>query len=339
MASIGDRLMDVNMRCLIIGALLIAACAFVLSAQTPGAPTIVKQVELSVRVTYENERPVGPNVRVELLGAYGGTVQFGTTDTSGMVHFTRLEPGRYKLRITGDGIVTLTTGDIDMSESGPRVNYPVQVRQAVPAADSIPRAAVDANIPADARKEFDKASGKMEHEDWSAAETYLEHAITIYPKYALAHNNLALVYVHLNQGQKAIESFRTAAELDEHLQPANLYLCHFYYDNKAFKHAEPYLLRASSGDPRNPQVLLAVANSQLKNGEAEQARATAQKVHALPDHKKFALAHLIAAQVLTGRGETPRAQEEYRQFLREDPGSPLAARVKDALTKLETESK
>jgi Tfp pilus assembly protein PilF len=327
------------MRRFLIGALLIAAWPFVLSAQTPGAPNIVKQVELSVRVTYGNEHPVGPNFQVELLGAYGGTVQFATTDTSGMVHFTRLDPGKYKLRISGGGIVTLTTGDIDLSESGPRVNYPVQVQQAVPTADSIPRASVDANIPADARKEFDKASGKMEHEDWSAAETSLEHAIAIYPKYALAHNNLALVYVHLNQGQKAVESFRTAAELDEHLQAANLYLGQYYYDNKDFKQAEPYLLRAASGDPRNPQVLLAVANTQMKNGESEQALATAQRVHALPDHKKFAIAHLIAAQVLIDRGENPRAREEYRQFLKEDPASPMAARVKDELAKLETESK
>jgi Tfp pilus assembly protein PilF len=99
------------------------------------------------------------------------------------------------------------------------------------------------------------------------------------------------------------------------------------------------LLRAASGDPRNPPILLAVANSQMKNGESEQALATAQKVHLLPDHKKFAIAHLIAAQALTDRGENPSAREEYRQFLKEDPGSPLAARVKDALTKLGTESK
>src|SRR5437016_3589633 len=137
-----------------IGVLLIAACATELGAQTPPAPNIVKQVELSVRVTYENDRPVGPNIRVELLSAYGGVVQFGTTDTSGMVHFTRLEPAKYKLRITGEGIVTTATGEIDMAESGPRVNFPVQVRRELPVADAIPRAAVDVNIPPDARKEF-----------------------------------------------------------------------------------------------------------------------------------------------------------------------------------------
>jgi len=322
-----------------IGVLLITACAVQLTAQIPAAPNVVKQGELAVRVTYENDRPVGPNVRVELLGAYGGIVQTLTTDTSGMVHFTRLDPARYKLRVTGDGLVTAETAEIDMTDSGPRVNQSVQVRRVLGAADALPRAAIDASIPPDARKEFDKASQKMEHQDWSGAQPHLEHAIAIYPKYALAHNDLALVYMHLNQNEKAVASFRSAVELDEHLQSANLYLGQFYYENKDFKQAEPYLLRASSADPRNPQILLAVANSQMKNGETEQALANAQKVHAVPDHKKFAVAHLIAAQVLTDRGENQRAREEYRQFLSEDPGSPLAARVKDALAKLGTESK
>src|SRR5215831_5294496 len=127
-----------------IGILLIVAWAIELRAQTPPAPNIVKQEELSVRVTYENDRPVGPNVRVELLSAYGGTVQIGTTDTSGMVHFNALNPARYKLRIAGEGIVTLETGEIDMTDSGPRVNQTVQVRRVVAAADTTPRAAVDA---------------------------------------------------------------------------------------------------------------------------------------------------------------------------------------------------
>jgi len=54
----------------------------------------------------------------------------------------------------------------------------------------------------------------------------------------------------------------------------------------------------------------------------------------LPDHQKFAIAHLIAAQILSNRGDNQKVAEEYRQFLQEDPSSPLAQRVKDALTKL-----
>ena len=76
--------------------LLAATCSVMVQAQLGGAPSnISKEEELDVRVTYENGRPVGPNVRVELLGVYGGTVQFAMTDTSSMVRFTRLDPAKY----------------------------------------------------------------------------------------------------------------------------------------------------------------------------------------------------------------------------------------------------
>ena len=325
---------------LFTGALLIAACAAQLRAQGPSAPQIVTQEQLIVRIAFEDETPVPPDLRVELLSIYGSGVDIGATDTSGTVRFTQLSPARYKVRITGAGIVT-TESEIDMTHSGPSATEFVHVRRVPLTTDAAPLATTDASIPPEARKEFDKASEKMDQKNWNDAKTHLERAIAIYPKYALAHNNLGLIYVNLNQGEKAVESFRTAAQLDEHLQQANLYLGHFYYDNKDYKRAEPYLLHAASAEPRNPQILTALANAQLQNGEPEQALANAQKVHSLPEpeHKKFAIAHLIAAQVLSDRGENQRAREEYRQFLREDPDSPMAARVKDALSKLDTASK
>ena len=314
------------------GVLLIAACAVQLRAQAPSPPQIMTQEQLTVRIAFEDDRPVPPNLRVELLSIYGSSVEIGATDTSGTVRFTRLSPATYKVRITGDGIVTTESGEIDMTNSGPSVTEFVHVRRVPLTTDATPLATTDVNIPPEARKEFDKASEKMDQKNWNDAKTHLERAITIYPKYALAHNNLAMIYVNLNQGEKAVESFRTAAQLDEHLRQANLYLGHFYYDNKDYKQAEPYLLHAASAEPRNPQILTALANAQMQNGEPEQALANAQKVHSLPDHKKFAIAHLIAAQVLSDRGEKQRAREEYGQFLREDPDSPMAARVKDALS-------
>ena len=102
-----------------------------------------------------------------------------------------------------------------------------------------------------------------------------------------------------------MESFRTALQLDEHLWQANVYLGRFYYDNKDYKQAEPYLLRAASAEPRNPQILMVLANTQVQNGEADQALANAEKVHSLPDHTKFAIAHLIAAQILNDSRRQP----------------------------------
>jgi tetratricopeptide (TPR) repeat protein len=319
--------------------ILIAARAAQLRAQAPSAPQIMTQEQLTIRIAFEDDRPVPPNLRVELLSIYGSSVEIGATDTSGTVRFTRLTPAKYKVRITGDGVVTTESSEIDMTDSGPSVTEFVHVRRVPVTTDPAPLATIDVNIPSEARKEFDKASEKMDQKNWNDAKTHLERAIAIYPKYALAHNNLALIYVNLNQGEKAVESFRAAAQLDEHLPQANLYLGHFYYDNKDYKQAEPYLLHSATAEPRNPQILTALANAQMQNGEPEQALANAQKVHSIPDHKKFAIAHLIAAQVLNDRGEKQRAREEYGQFLREDPDSPMAARVKDALSKLDTASK
>jgi Tfp pilus assembly protein PilF len=316
----------------------IAACAAV-RAQAPPTTEIATQEQLTVRVVFEDETPVPADIRVQLLSLYGSGVDSGATDTSGTVHFTGLTPSTYKVRISGFGIDTTESGAIELTDSGPNVTQFFHVRRTISATEASSLGPIDATIPPQARKEFDKATEKMDQKNWIEAKTHLDRAIAIYPKYALAHNNLGLVYVNLKDGEKAVESFRTAAQLNETLQQANLYLGQFYCDNKDFKRAEPYLLHAADAEPRNPQILTALANAEMRNGESEQALANAQKVHSLPDHKKFAIAHLIAAQVLSDRGENRRAQEEYRRFLQEDPDSPLAGRVKDALSKLDTASK
>ncbi len=317
---------------LIITSLVWIACALQLWAQAPAS--LPSSTELSIRVVLASGRPAGPNIKVEVLGAYGGSVATAPTDTSGNVIFRRMDPGKYKLRVSGPGIATTDGPDIDLRDAGPRVNFTVQVKQEGEAAPT-----VDPNVPKEARKEFEKADDKMQSQDWSSAQPHLEKAIAIYPKYAMAYNNLGIVLLHLKQGEKAIENFRKAVELDEKLPQANLYLGQFYYENKQFGDAEKYLQRASNGDPTNAQILLALANCQFRNGENDQALSTAQKVHALPDHKKYAMAHVIAAQVYADKGDKQHALSEYQLFLKEDPGSPIAGQVKEAQAKLETAAK
>src|ERR1700737_1771808 len=203
--------------------LLAAACAPSLLAQGQSQGQGMTQEQLMVRVAFEDGRPVPPDLRVELLSIYGSTVDIRATDVSGTVRFTRLTPAKYRVRITGAGIITTESGEIDMTASGPEVTEYMHVRREPSlTVDAGPLATIDVNIPPEARKEFDKASEKMEQKNWIEAKTHLDRAIAIYPKYALAYNSLAMIYINLNQGEKAVESFRTAAELDEHIQQANL---------------------------------------------------------------------------------------------------------------------
>src|SRR5258708_569348 len=309
--------------------LLVATCAAPLFGQAN------PEEQLNVRVIYENDRTVPANLRVELLSAYGSSIATRTTDGFGSVIFARLRPAKYKVRVSGVGVVTTETGELDLSDSGPNSTIYVSVKKE--ASDQIGSGSLsvaDLNVPSAAKKEFDKGTDSMEKKNWTEAKDHLSLAISIYPKYALAHNNLGMTYLKLGQGAAAVESFQNALHFDENIGQANIYLGQFYYDNKDYKQAEPFLLRAAVGEPQNPQILLALANAQMKNGEAESALANARKGHSLPDHQKFAIAHLIAAQILSDRGDNQKVVEEYRQFLKEDPSSPLAPRVQDALTKL-----
>ncbi len=296
------------------------------------------QAQLLVRVTYDNERGTPANIRVELMSAFGGTVQTQTSQGVGAgVTFPNVAAGKYRLRVTTlDGSHTETEMfDINRNEAVHtefvRIKRPAQPQTS--AELTVP--ASDINVPAKAKKEFDKGNEKLEAKNWADAKEHFERAIELYPQYAAAHSSLGMAYASLGQGEKAVATFREALKLDERQPPANIYLGQFYYDNQKFAEAVPYLDRAAAAAPGNPQVLTALANAQLKTGKLDDALANAHKVHRIPDHKKFAVSHLIAAEVLSSRKQDKEAAEEYKLFLHEDPKSPFAPRVHEALAKLE----
>jgi len=301
-------------------------------AQT--ASQAVPEEQLTVRVSYEDDRRASANLSVELFSTFGSSIETRVTDGFGSVIFARLQPAKYKLRISGVDIVTTETGEIDMTESGPNSTEYVTVKRVKQPNPAGVTSTVDLNVPTEAKKEFDKGAASMEKKNWSDAKDHFNRAISLYSKYASAYNGLGMSYLKLGQGPQAVEALRTALQIDENQSQANAYLGQFYYENKDYKQAEPCLLRAATADPRNPQILTALANTQLKNGEADQALASAQKVHSLPDHEKYAIVHLIAAEVLSGKGDNQKVADEYRLFLREAPSSPMAARVKEALATL-----
>ena len=310
------------------------------SAQLPsgaGAPsTISRDTSITVKVSYDNERGVAANVQVSLASWYGSIIEVRTADGYGNAEFPHVLPGKYKFIISGVNIQTSQTGEIDVADGTPHITQNIQVHKVNgTVAPGGATSALEANVPDNAKKEYEKGMRSIERKDWDAAKKSFEQAIAIYPKYAQAQNGLATSYVNLGQGEKAVETFRAAISNDEHLQMANLYLGHFYYENKNYKEAEPYLLRAESGDPQNAQILTALANCQYRNGEPDLALASARKVHSLKDHKQYAIAHLIAADILTGRNQAKDAAQEYEAFLKEDPKSPMAPKVREALAKID----
>jgi tetratricopeptide (TPR) repeat protein len=275
-------------------------------------------------------------LHVELVSSLGGMADVRTTDGNGGASFENIAAGRYQLRISGPGVETTQSVDIDTgaSQGGPNITMNVEVQPAK-SGGSVPSAADTFFVPDAARQEFTLGSREMDKKNWEEAKVHFKKAVALFPKYADAFNSLGLVEGQLRNGKAAVEAFRSATQLDPTLQQANLYLAQFYYDNAQYKDAEPYLERAVGDQPDSAQLLTALANAELQNGEAHLALLNARKVPSLPNHKRFAISHLIVAQALTGRGHDHEIAREYKKYLEEAPDSTLAPRVKDALAKLQ----
>ena len=61
-------------------------------------------------------------------------------------------------------------------------------------------------------------------EDYAKAQPYFEKAIKVFPRFALAYNNLGRTQFELGQYQKALESFDKAIKYDPELMEAYYYL-------------------------------------------------------------------------------------------------------------------
>ena len=294
---------------------------------------------ITVRVTYQQNHRPAAGMRVEMLSSYGNlvgdVVDMRTTDGNGGLTFEGVGSGYYRIRVSGPNIETTTSGIVAAGGViGPkRITETIQVRLTI-AASNVEGSTVTANIPEAAQKEFDLGSKEMDKKHWEEAKDHFQKAIALFPKYVEALNSLGLVEIQLKDGAGAVKAFRSATQIDPSLPRANLYLGEFYYDNHQYKEAEPYFLRAASDQPQSAQILTALAYVELQNGKTDLALTNARKVPTLPDHKRYAISHLYAAQALAGKGKDDEIAKEYKEYLKEAPDSTLAPRVKDALAQL-----
>jgi tetratricopeptide (TPR) repeat protein len=292
---------------------------------------------IRVHVSYQQNHQPAASVVVELISPKGGVVDMRTADGNGSVTFDRVTSGRYRVRVSGGDIEATTSDLIEAGGSigGPYVTENISVRL-TDLGNEAHGTAIAAIVPEAAEKEFKLGSKAMDKKNWEEAKDHFQKAISAFPKYAEAFNNLAQVEIHLNDGKSAVEAFRSATQIDPNLPRANLYLGQFYYENHQFKDAEPYLVHSAADQPESAQIVTILANTQLQNGETDLALANARRVPSLPNAKQFAISHLIVAQALGEKGPENEIAKEYEAYLKDAPDSPLASRVKDALAKLKT---
>jgi len=321
--------------------LVLLASTLVLAQRQPNIQQPRVTTELVVKVTYEDDRPVGEQVRVQLSNSSGVPIAEMFTRGEGEARFTGIEPGSYRLRVSG----------LDIEERSSEYSFVIYPRQIThfefmrvkrkpsreQAAGSTQGhiSAITLNIPPKAESEFDKGVSALLKQNHPEAQKRFLRALELYPRYAAAYNNLGVIAMQQGKRGEGTEFFRRAVQVDDEYAPPYLNLAKAVVADRGFAEAQQLLQKAATLEPTNIEVLAILSMVEHDLNDHTSALVNARKVHALAGHEKFAFAHFVAGKSLEAQNRRTEALVEYRLFLQEAPQSPSADRVRAAIAAIE----
>ena len=322
-----------------IALIALAACAEVCRAQRQPTSNFPTSVALRLTITVDGDVEKAAFATVDLMDAVGSSGQMDRklTDNDGRVTFQTIS-GVHRIRITAPTIETYE-GELQIERNETSHLERIRVRRV--AADSHkselvtegPIAAVRLNVPATARKAYEKGIGAMRKERWQESRGLFETAIRNYPQFDLAYDRLGVVQIQLNETELARQSFAKAVEINPDFAEAYRNLARISLAEGNYKDADTLLVKSLSTDPLNVWALATAANAELIIHNYADAIAHAGQAHSEP-HPSLAGVHIVAALALEATQKPALARKEYQLYLDEDPNGRDAGRALQAIARL-----
>lgn len=290
-----------------------------------------------IRLVLPAGAPCTPSSRVSLVGNTG--FSFAETSATGecIASFFDIPSGKYRVALSGD-VANADDGEVEVSAMqdvevrARRADDPTNSAGGSPTFVSVS----DLRVPISAAKQFGKANQMIAKRQWSKAADRLQSAVTLYPAYAAAYNNLGAVYSREGKNAQAREALLQAITLDGHLAAAYVNLARVDFADKNFADAEALLNRESSLAELTANELDLLAYAELMNQHFDQAVETSRRGHgAQLEHHAFL--HLIAAHVYERENRIADSVAELQTYLEEEPTAPRCDEVKKAIATLQAQ--
>jgi tetratricopeptide (TPR) repeat protein len=264
------------------------------------------------------------------LDSSGNLVDQTSTDPNGHFRFSRLRRGAYTVTVRAPGYQTAQQA-IDLFATN-RAHIlldlvPEKTETRAPAAST-----VDARVPAEAQKEYDRGQSDLRDHKTDRAIVHLERAAALHPDFFDAHLLLGTVYREAAQWEKAERSLRRALELRPETVTALIELGEVYRRQKRYHDAERALAEALRLDAGAWQAHFTLARVYWEKGEVLKAAApTGRALQLRPD---YAEAHLLGGNIFVRLGRFPEAVVEYEEYLRLAPKGEFAEQARELTQKL-----
>jgi tetratricopeptide (TPR) repeat protein len=194
---------------------------------------------------------------------------------------------------------------------------------------------IDASVPLEARKEFEKAEvilASQKKEAAAEALAHLQKALIIHPHFLEAELKLGLSFMDLQQWDEAEKALNRALEIDRRSVTAYLALGDVYLRLKRDAEAEKILMEGLAVDNRSWALHFALGRIFYLKGDlsraGKQIGLTIQLNNTFPD------AHFFAANIYLRVNNREFAKEQFEEYLRLSPKGEFAIQARQAIDKL-----
>ena len=267
-------------------------------------------------------------------------------DSSGAFTFSALAPGSYTVVVNAGKEYDVSRegvyidSDLNLSRMGVRLptttrRYTVMVHLRPKDSPGTKPAVVNAalaEVPEKARKLYEKGVEESRDDAAKAAESF-KQAVTLYPNFPLALNELGVQYLKLRQINKAIDALKEACKLNPDAFQSRLNLGIALLESKQFGEAEGQLRGALEKNNNAPSahMYLGIALLRLKKfAEAEQELLIA----AQPNAAYLSMSNYYLGGLYWRNKDYPKAVEQLEKYVLLTPNAPDIDRVRVTIKEL-----
>jgi tetratricopeptide (TPR) repeat protein len=245
------------------------------------------------------------------------------TDTHGEFRFDNLSEGVYYVQAQAD------KQDLDVVERkvmlGRGIVFQVTLQlleRKIPVGFNYSRvvsvAELRQQVPAAARKKYELGLKSVAKSDFSTAAKYFQDAISIYPEYLAARNDLGAQYLKLKRIDEAEKNFRMVLDQDPKNFNAQFNLGLVRIERKDYVNAISELNTAIAIDSTRPVARLWLGVAFLENGDLGTAESELTKALVMGGAECVA-AHYHLARIYLARRDKTEALRSVQAYLEEAP--------------------
>jgi len=188
--------------------------------------------------------------------------------------------------------------------------------------------------PEPARKEFDKGREDFTNKKYDSAQKHLNKATDLYPDFAEAWDYRGRNERMLKQDKEAEKSFLAAIKADEKYVFPYMQLAGMNAGWGAWPNVLIMTNKVIEIDPTgHPDAYFLNAFGHFNQKELPEAETNARKAVELDKAHQFPRAALLLGDILKEKGDDKGAAEQYSNYLKLEPNSQQAGRLKDFIAK------